>query len=404
MSTFMAIHDVTNKIIEAIQQVGVTVTAKSPDKAREGITGNQLNVFLYHSAINGAWRNQDLPRPSGRGQPARPLLPLNLFYLITAYGSDSTSPQVSDLLAHRFLGRAMLNLHDHVEFQFPQPSGIKNQPEPIRITMQPLSIDEMSKLWAAFQTPYRPSITYEVGVLLIESELASPVPLPVVSRGKDEGGWDSTTQFPAAIDSVQFQTPFQPGARLGETITLVGRNLSPTGDVKIAFRHSSPNQADPLFLSPDSMSDNRLTATIPDDASHWAAGLYRVTVECTNDEHTNSSNVFPIAILPQIDLTIVPLNATRTPPLTGDDFSLDLNCKHSPLADQRIQMVIGAVSIEAKSVGTTWTAKWKKSDLPASSLVTPTVRLRVDGIESLVIDPTQKPPQLDPRLVVQGIP
>jgi hypothetical protein len=39
----------------------------------------------------------------------------------------------------------------------------------VRVTLQPLSLEEMSRLWSTFQTQYRLSVAYEVSVVLIDS-------------------------------------------------------------------------------------------------------------------------------------------------------------------------------------------------------------------------------------------
>ena len=83
-----------------------TVTARPPDRARQGAPVNQVNLFLYRTSIDAAWRNQDPPtiRPGESGQPP---LPLVLSYLITAYGEND-----DEILAHRLLGIAMGVLND----------------------------------------------------------------------------------------------------------------------------------------------------------------------------------------------------------------------------------------------------------------------------------------------------
>ena len=48
-------------------------------------------------------------------------------------------------------------------------SNLHEQIERVRITPQPLSLEEISKLWAAFQTNYRLSAAYQAAVILIES-------------------------------------------------------------------------------------------------------------------------------------------------------------------------------------------------------------------------------------------
>jgi hypothetical protein len=46
---------------------------------------------------------------------------------------------------------------------------LHEQVERVRITLQPLTLEEVAKLWNVFQTPYRISVAYEVSVVLIES-------------------------------------------------------------------------------------------------------------------------------------------------------------------------------------------------------------------------------------------
>ena len=49
-----------------------TVTARPPDEARQGAPVNQVNLFLYRTSIDAAWRNQDPPsiRPGEIGAAA----------------------------------------------------------------------------------------------------------------------------------------------------------------------------------------------------------------------------------------------------------------------------------------------------------------------------------------------
>ena len=63
-----------------------------------------------------------------------------------------------------------------------------DQVENVRITPQPLTLDEMSKIWTGFQAGYRLSLSYEVSVVLIESRRARNAALPVLRRGADDRG------------------------------------------------------------------------------------------------------------------------------------------------------------------------------------------------------------------------
>src|SRR5260221_7974424 len=67
-------------------------------------------------------------------------------------------------------------------------SDLENQIERVRITLQPLTVEEIFRLWSGFLTQYRISVSYEISVVLIESTRAVRTPLPVLTRGKDDRG------------------------------------------------------------------------------------------------------------------------------------------------------------------------------------------------------------------------
>ncbi len=92
MSNPLAIAAVTAMLRELIKR-GVrdflpnpddNVTTKPLDKARNGNSSpDQLNIFLYQTVPNAAWRNMDMPRQVRPGETGQPPLALNLHYLIT---------------------------------------------------------------------------------------------------------------------------------------------------------------------------------------------------------------------------------------------------------------------------------------------------------------------------------
>src|SRR5215472_16364755 len=61
------------------------------DKARGANHKNQLNLFLYQIQRNAAWVNADTPRQVQSGETGFPPLPLNLWYLLTAFGQGDDS-------------------------------------------------------------------------------------------------------------------------------------------------------------------------------------------------------------------------------------------------------------------------------------------------------------------------
>src|SRR5262249_23935308 len=140
-------------------------------------------------ALDAAWSNRDVPWLARPGETGHPALPLTLYYLVTAFGAND-----DDTVAHRLLGRAMSVLHDHPvlgadEIRVAIPNNdLFLQRERIRVPAQPLSVDEMYKLWTAFQTQYRISAAYQAAVVLIDSTLPTRTPLPVLTRGPDDRG------------------------------------------------------------------------------------------------------------------------------------------------------------------------------------------------------------------------
>lgn len=405
MSNSNAIAAVTDKLVSIAKELGATATAMSPDVARAGEEGDQLNVCLYNTSIEPTWRNQDLPHGNSGGQPRRPLLPLRLHYLVTAYGTKSVEDGKPDVRAQSLLGRLMLRLHDKPEFresEFPAGSGIKNTVDPIRITYQPMTLDEMSKLWSSFQTAYRTSVAFEVGVLLIESDVAETTPLPVTQRGPTNTGWDSSSVFPARIDSIGFATDFQPGAQFGEDITIRGENLVQPGTVSVTLQHVSDSEE--LDLTPKSLFDEKIEVTLPNAVSGLRAGVFLVRVtnmQESRDEPFRSAP-YPIALLPKI---IPPTGGLEVKDTLGVK-TLSIDCKPPIRTGQKVQLLIGSrpVPIDASALGdstSTLTAnlgemKFEKGDHAA--------RLVIDGVQSSLVDPDNPEVGIDPRLHVRRLP
>src|SRR5262249_57759724 len=60
-------------------------------------------------------------------------------------------------------------------------SDLADQVESIRLTPQALSTEEISKLWTAIQSHYRPTAAYQASVVLIESRRSRRAALPVAN-------------------------------------------------------------------------------------------------------------------------------------------------------------------------------------------------------------------------------
>ena len=289
MSNTLAIAAVTatlQKLIEDAIQAddgSSKVTTRLPDKIADET--NQLNLFLYHTEISAAWRNQnELPGQLKRGESGNPPLPLDLYYLLTAYGK---STPLGEEDGHKLLGRAMSVLHDHAllgadEIRNALPGNdLHQQIERVRITAQPLGIDEMNKLWGAFQTNYRLSVAYRVSLVLIESQRSKRAPLPVLTIGEGDSGIISQPSLIPPYPTLESITlpANQNSARLGDSITLVGHHLSGSA-VEVRLVH--PVLSSPIVVPSAAFAaagNTAITFPIPNTGSaprDFPAGFYAV--------------------------------------------------------------------------------------------------------------------------------
>lgn len=369
----------------------VRTTASPPDKARgNGDNDNQLNLFLYQTTLNAGWRNMDMPRQIKAGEVGQPPLPLNLHYMITAYARDN-----DDVLSHRILGRAMSVLHDHPLLGAGEiraalaDADLHNQVERIRITPEPLSLEELSKLWTTFQTQYRISAVYEATVVLIESQRAVRAALPVLTRGAGDRGpiaWpDLTPPFPT-LTSVE--PPFfhpdalpgqQPNAQLGDSVILRGFHLD--GDVTLRFTHPRLSASLELPLAGQT-NPAMLSFTVPNAPATWPAGIYGVSALIKQGGQERVTNTLALALAPTI--TLAPTDGTP------GDFALTVTCAPQVLPDQRVALLFGDREI-AVAPRTTATDTLNIT-VPDVALGEYYVRLRVDGVDSMLINRAVSPP------------
>ncbi len=380
------------------------VTTQPPDLARKGITKAQLNLFLYQTALNGAWRNMDMPRQVRPGETGAPPLALNLHYLITAYGRGESD---NDVVSHRVLGGAMSVLHDHPllsrsEIGLALPNNdLAEQFERLKITPLPMALEELSKLWAAFQTQYRISAAYEVTVVLIDSRTPVRSPLPVLTRGEGDRGVTTVASTPPQLREIR-PPHSQPAARLGEDVAILGDGLTST-DTMVRF--VGPRFAQPIELAPNSGgSSSEITVHLPGKAedagalSRWAPGFYTVAlVQKRDGVPPISSNELAFALAPQI--TVTPL---VTPP---GPVNLTLTCEPRLVPGQRILLLGGGGQLEPASVVTPadptqpTTLTFTAPGAPPGRYV---LRLRVDGVDSIPVIQSGIPPlpSFDPAQTV----
>lgn len=368
----------------------VTVSALPPDRIGTGDNEpSRLNVFLYQVTANQGWRNAQLPsRDAGGARVTNAPLALDLHYLLTAYGA-------ADLDAEILLGYGMQVLHEvpvltratiRRTFSVASPvtdkllpaavpnrnaADLADQVELCKVTPRYLSSDELSRLWSAMQARYRPSVAYDVSVVIIEATAPARSPLPVLTPVVSVG--------PLKMPTIERIEP--PIAVQSSTITVHGSGLAgAVTKVRIAGTLIPP--------SPDALRDDAIRVVLP-AAVRAGVNLVQVVHEVLLGDppvvHPGAgaeSNVAAVVVTPQI--------SSATPVTVARGASLTLGIAPAVGVEQRVAVLVGEQSIEVPprpSGGPPTT--------PAISVTIPAtlapgnhlLRVRVDGaVSPLVVD------------------
>jgi len=367
------------------------VTTMSPSVARSEITADQINIFLYGIHYHSAFSNFPMPGNTKGGESAHPPLALVLKYLITAYGASD-----NDISGQEVMGNAMSILHDHPVLErrllesINADSGLHQQIEQLKITQDDLSLDDMSKLWTSFQSAeYRLSTGYEISVVLIESTRAAKTPLPVLKRGENDQGINALADlippYPAFCEVI---LPNQQLSALpGNIVTINGNHLA--GDtVVVHFKNSRLTATIEVPISDGGTAD-QITVQIPNDPANWVVGFYSIDATISKaGEQDRTTNILPLPLAPQI-LEINPAN-----PVVRDssgNVTLTISCSPEIRPEQRVALLLGdrEVLSQPHSVQTD-TLQFQIEDAPSGNRF---IRLRVDGVDSLLVDHNVTPPE-----------
>jgi hypothetical protein len=251
----------------------------------------RLNLFLYRVTENGYLQNQELPGRGSAGAYGHPPLSLNLHFLLTAYGNEQTTRfgnpgnLFDDTIAQFVLGSAMRVLHDLpvVTDQLTTlrpPSGnpvlherLRGEYERVKLTLEPLTLEDITKVWTALALRYRLSAAYVVNVVQVESrrprsfprpvgEPLSPVVAPLPGDAPSPGPTvtavtiraPSITELRVRRAGTTEERPY-PYARIGDAVVLSGTNLA-GGITTVGIGELD-------IPAPDG-TDLRVEATLPD--------------------------------------------------------------------------------------------------------------------------------------------
>ena len=433
MSTALAIAAVTavlrdllndglvNHNISGVLGSSVTVSVLPPDRVvpSSGSETSQINLFLYLVTPNPGWRNEGLPSrdSSGRQRLSNAPLALDLHYLLSVYSGG-------DLHAEILLGYAMQLLHEmpvltrqairtalnpspDVGASLPPAlraladSGLEDQVELIKLTPQFLNTEEMSKLWTAMQSHFRPTAAYIASVVLIEAAQPVRSPLPVLSRGpvdpatgRDRGAEIVPSLLPALpILTAAVPPARQPVAAIGDTIALYGQSLAGTNrQVLLTNDRFNIDAAIPALppSSPAAGDDTLIELSLDGQAAVLPAGVYRIAAQMVRPDETDPRETNRIALTLAPRMTNLPLSVTR-----AGDGSASFTIAFTPALQtgQSAVLVLGQ-SEYLPQASPALPATELSFVIPDAPLGAHLARLRVDGIESPIIDLSAAPPAI----------
>jgi hypothetical protein len=141
-------------------------TGLAPDVARQSTDADcKVSVYLFHVAADRFYRST---YPTG-GQPQRipeQPLALTLYYLITAYSPTSHNNE------QRAMSVVLKCFHEA------PIKKLNTATEEFTLTLEPQTVDELSRLWQSINSPMRLSAVYRVSVIFISAP-EPPPPQPV---------------------------------------------------------------------------------------------------------------------------------------------------------------------------------------------------------------------------------
>jgi hypothetical protein len=227
----------------------VDVTILAPD---EPGSGRRINLFLYKIQENPTLKNMDWQVKQGQpNQLVPPPLSLNLFYLMTPYAPND--PQTGNTTDHEILGTAMRVFYENpiVPASY-LAAGLTDAREQIKIMLNTLDLEELSKVWSTFTQPFRLSVLYEVSV--VQLDMLSASERAMAQRVQQIGVPDIRAPYkPPLVESL---SPISGPA--GTVITFQGQNLE-------GWRAYSTMMGRSVLTGSEALVGDSFTMTVPAD-------------------------------------------------------------------------------------------------------------------------------------------
>jgi hypothetical protein len=161
------------------QLKNVQIDLGSPKELGKAGETKRISLWLYRVTRNEHTLNQP-PRRTVANQIVPHPLPLNLYYLVTPITNQP--PDEQDML-----GAVLQVFHDHAILRSSDVPHLPqlvtdNLREELRLTLETLSLEEITRVWNALQASYQLSVSYLVQVVTIDSDHEPVQVSPVVVK------------------------------------------------------------------------------------------------------------------------------------------------------------------------------------------------------------------------------
>ena len=186
MSDFTAISDTSNTLLTLLrdqitistdpQLRDVQINLQSPkEMLGDGEMGSGISLWLYRVIRNGHVYNS-APRRVTVNQVLHQPLPIDLYYLITPIAAE---PEDEQLL----LGKVLQVFNDNNILRGSTLQGsLREDNNELRLTLEMLSLEEITRIWDALKGDYQLSVSYVVQVVTIDSDQESIEISPLIEK------------------------------------------------------------------------------------------------------------------------------------------------------------------------------------------------------------------------------
>jgi hypothetical protein len=185
MSDFTAVRAVTETLFGILQAgitnsadpqlQGVPIDLRSPKEMREDNGATGVSLWLYRITRDADFLNRP-PERISPNQYRRSVLPLHLYYLVTPLVVKPEDRQT-------LIGRVLQLFNDNSTLSGALlADSLAGSQEAFRVTLETLTLEELTRVWHSLAEPYDLSVSYEVQVVSIDSDLEAVETQPVLVR------------------------------------------------------------------------------------------------------------------------------------------------------------------------------------------------------------------------------